>query len=234
MAAVVNWARHDAVLFDLDGVVTPTADLHCRAWADVLGRFGFTTADYLAHVDGRPRDEGIRAFLGARDIDLPTGDPSDPPGTATVWAIANRKQECFVDLLASRGIAAYPGSLAVLDHLRSCDVRTAVVSSSANTRQVLTAAGLDGRFDVVVDRDTATRCGFAGKPRPDTYLGAAAMLGARPDRVVVVEDAVSGIEAGVAGGFRLVIGVARRSNVRALIAAGADLVVDDLDGTVEP
>jgi beta-phosphoglucomutase family hydrolase len=233
MPTHVEWGGYDAVLFDLDGVLTPTADVHERAWAELFRDYGYTYDDYLAHIDGRPRYDGVRTFLASRGIVVPEGAPTDPPGDGTVCALGNRKNVLFNELLAAEGIAPYPGSVAVIDLLDAAGVRQAVVSSSKNARLVLHAAGLDSRFEVVVDGFVAAEEGLAGKPAPDTFLRAAALLDATPARTIVVEDAVSGVAAGRAGGFGLVLGVDRGGNREALLANGADLVVDDLGETID-
>lgn len=232
VSVTVNWTKFDAVLFDLDGVLTPTAELHERAWADLFADDGFGPADYLAHVDGKPRYDGVEAFLVSRDVHLPWGDPSDPPGRSTVCALGNLKNDLFDRRLRAKGVEPYPGSIAVLDLLADRGVSAAVVSSSKNASRVLTAAGLGNRFDVVVDGLVAEASSLPGKPRPDTFLRAADLLGVGASRSIVVEDAVSGVTAGVAGGFGLVIGVDRGGHRSALIDSGADLVVDDLADTL--
>jgi beta-phosphoglucomutase family hydrolase len=229
---------HGAVLFDLDGVLTPTAEVHRRAWKRtfdrVLSRYlgdaapEFSVDDYLTYVDGKPRHDGVHSFLQSRGIDLPDGDASDPPSLETEWGIGNLKNEEFNAVLEDEGVAAYPGSVALVDHLARVGVEMAIVSSSANARAVLTAAGLIDRFDVIIDGVAARERGLAGKPAPDTFLAAAEDLGIAAGDAVVVEDALSGVEAGVAGGFGLVIGVDRDGQATALRSAGAHIVVDDL------
>lgn len=228
----VDWGSHRAVLFDLDGVVTPTASVHERAWAELFAPWDFTAADYLAHVDGKPRYDGVRDFLASRDIVLPDGDPTDPPGVDTVCALGNRKNEVFNELLERDGVEAYPGTLTVMAELDRLGIAQAIVSSSQNARSVLAAAGLAGRFPHVVDGVTARERGLAGKPDAAMFLHAADLVGRAPRDCVVVEDAVSGVAAGAAGGFALVLGVDRGGNRAALFASGADLVVDDLAETL--
>ncbi|HEY1116732.1 MAG TPA: beta-phosphoglucomutase family hydrolase [Acidimicrobiales bacterium] len=230
----VEWGAYRAVLLDLDGVITPTASVHQEAWAELFEPWDFTSADYLAHVDGKPRYDGVRSFLQARGVELPEGSPEDPPGDGTVAAMGNRKDDIFRTLLERHGVAPYPGTMAVLDELDRLGVAQAVVSSSRNARPVLTAAGLGGRFAHVVDGVTIVDEGIAGKPAPDMFLRAAELLGAAPSESVVVEDASSGVAAGAAGGFALVLGIDRGGNRDALVAAGAHLVVDDLAETLEP
>ena len=232
----MNWDLYDAFLFDLDGVVTPTAELHMRAWAEMFNSFlaargvvePYTDDDYFAHVDGKPRYDGVRSFLASRGLALPEGDPSDAPGDTSVCALGNRKNDAFNVVLARDGIAAYPGSLAFLDAVDARGKGKAIVSSSKNARTVLRAAGLADRFAVVVDGVVAADRGLPGKPAPDTFLHAAQALGVPASRAVVLEDAVSGVAAGAAGSFGLVIGVDRGAGADALTRAGADVVVADL------
>jgi len=226
----------DAVLFDLDGVLTPTADVHMRAWRELFLPYApdYTDADYFAHIDGKPRYDGVRAMLASRGIALPDGDPSDGPEAETVCGLGNRKNALFTAVLDADGVEPYPGSVRFLDLLAGCvrpdgrPVEVAVVSSSKNARPVLEAAGLLDRFEVIVDGVVAADRGIPGKPNPDTYLYAAQLLGVPADRAVVVEDAHSGVAAGRAGRFGLVLGVDRGAGHAELLASGADVVVDDL------
>jgi beta-phosphoglucomutase family hydrolase len=231
----VSWDAFRAVLFDLDGVLTPTADIHLRAWTTMFDEFlvprglpPFTDADYLSFVDGKPRFDGVRSFLGSRDITLPDGDPDDPPGDGSVAALGNRKNDVFQEVLRRDGIAPYPGSVRLLDDLLERGTSVAVVSSSRNATEVLAASGLAPRFEVVADGVVAAEHGIPGKPAPDLFLWAADRLGVAAADAVVVEDAVSGVAAGRAGAFGLVVGVDRGAGPEALLANGADLVVDDL------
>ena len=228
----VDWSRFGGVLFDLDGVITPTAETHERAWAALFERWGFTPIDYLRYVDGKPRYDGVRSFLDSRGIELPWGDPSDPPGVDTVCALGNRKNDMFNTILDQEGIAPYPGSSAVLELLDRHGVPQAIVSSSKNARSVLRAAGLEDRFPVVVDGITAVEHGLVGKPDPAMFHHAADLLAVRHADAIVVEDAVAGVAAGAAGGFGFVLGVDRGGNRQALLDAGADLVVADLGDTL--
>ncbi|KAA1424973.1 beta-phosphoglucomutase family hydrolase [Mumia zhuanghuii] len=233
---LVRWADYDAVLFDLDGVLTPTAEVHMRAWAALFDAYfaehdiapAYTSADYYAYVDGKPRYDGVRSLLAARGIVLPEGDPADPPTAETVCGLGNRKNAEFERELSLHGVTAYPGSVALLDHLATLPIGLAVVSSSANAPDVLAAAGIADRFPVVVDGSVARAQGLPGKPAPDTFAYAAHSLGADDKRAIVVEDAVSGVEAGAAGDFGLVIGVNRGAGHQVLTDHGADVVVDDL------
>jgi beta-phosphoglucomutase family hydrolase len=229
---IVDWTSFGAVLFDLDGVVTPTAEIHERAWAELFAPWGFDGNDYLTYVDGRPRYEGVRTFLAARGVELPWGDPSDPPGDDTICALGNRKDEMFNTVLARQGIEAYPGTLRVMDVLDGAGIPFAIVSSSKNARTVLRAAGIEDRFAVVVDGVVAVEQHLAGKPQPATFVHAAESLAVTAAEAVVVEDASSGVAAGRAGDFALVLGVDRGGNRDALVAAGADIVVEDLAETL--
>ncbi|MDR1807661.1 MAG: HAD-IA family hydrolase [Propionibacteriaceae bacterium] len=189
----------------------------------------YTDADYYAHIDGRPRYDGIQAVLASRGLTLPWGDPTDPPGDATICALGNRKNATFAALLARTGVPPFPGTLPALEQLRSRGLRLAVVSSSRNARAVLDGAGLTGFFELVVDGVVAADEGLPGKPAPDTFLFAARRLGVMPDRAVVVEDALAGVAAGRAGAFGLVVGVDRGAGAGALRAAGADVVIRGLE-----
>jgi len=232
--------RFDAVLFDLDGVLTPTAEVHRRAWRALFSGFleergaaPYEERDYFVHLDGRQRYDGVERLLASRGISLPRGTPDDPPGHGSVCALGNLKNLAFQRELEERGVEAFAGALALVEALRDAGVAVAVVSGSRNARAVLAAAGIAERFEVVVDGTDAEREGLASKPAPDAFLRAAALLGVEPARAVVVEDAISGVEAGRAGGFGLVIGVAAEGNADALDAAGADLTVPDLGGLAE-
>ena len=228
--------RFDAVLFDLDGVLTPTADVHMRAWRtmfeELFTAWGlqppYTERDYFEHLDGKKRYDGVASVLRSRDIDVPWGDPADDPSQDTVCGIGNRKNAFFERVLREEGIAPYPGSLALVDRLRAAGTPIAVVSSSKNADEVLRAAGIRNRFPVVMDGVIAERDHLASKPAPDVFVEAARMLGVEPSRSVALEDALSGVQSAAAGGFALVIGVDRGAGAQALRAAGAHLVVDDL------
>lgn len=238
----MNVAHAGAVLFDLDGVITPTADVHMAAWSRMFNDFltrrageaPYTDEDYFLYVDGKPRYDGVRSFLNSRGIALDKGSPSDSPSADTVCGLGNRKNEAFNAVLARDGIEAYPGSLDLLDHLDALGMPMAIVSSSRNARSVLDAAGLTHRFRAIVDGSVAADEGLPGKPAPDTFLRAAALLGVSPSRCVVVEDAVSGVMAGRAGNFAHVVGINRGVGADALIGAGADLVVGDLAELITP
>jgi beta-phosphoglucomutase family hydrolase len=236
--STVDWSRYAAVLFDLDGVLTPTAEVHMRAWKamfdELLGDWDgagdtapYSDVDYYAHVDGKPRYDGVRDFLASRGIELPEGE-AGRPFDRTVKGLGDRKNDAFNEVLQRDGVAPYAGSVALLDHLADLGVPMAVVSSSANAPAVLEAAGLAGRFVTVVDGRVAATRGLAGKPAPDTFLHAAEVCGADAAGSVVVEDAVSGVRAGAAGDFGLVVGVDRGAGHDALTEAGASVVVADL------
>ena len=229
-ASTVPWTDYDAILFDLDGVVTPTAEVHMRAWAEMFNVFlqeyvgpgdsaPYDDSDYFAHVDGKPRYDGVRDFLTSRGIPAPQD---------LVVELGDRKNDAFNEVLERDGVEAYPGSVALLDHLRDLGLPLAVVSSSVNAPAVLAAAGLADRFRTVVSGAVATELGLPGKPAPDTFLHAAAELGATAATSVVLEDAVSGVRAGAAGDFVLVVGVDRGVGPEALTEAGATIVVTDL------
>lgn len=228
----------DAVLFDLDGVITPTAEKHMQAWNRMFTAFfaergiePYSDEDYFRYIDGKPRGEGIASMLAARGLTLPEGDENDDDDEAaaadTVHGLGVRKNLLFRELL-DEGIEAYPGSVAYMDALDAAGIASCVVSSSKNAEAVLTAAGLRDRFEVIVDGLVAAAEGLPGKPRPDTYLRGAQLLGVPADRCVVIEDAVSGVQAGAAGGFARVVGVDRGAGRENLLREGADLVVVDL------
>jgi beta-phosphoglucomutase family hydrolase len=234
--AALDWSQYDAALFDLDGVVTPTAEVHMRAWSVMFNEYllahgdpvPYTDEDYYAYVDGRPRYDGVRSFLTSRGIVLPEGHPTDPPDAESVCGVGNRKNAYFARVLSDEGVKPYPGSVALLDHLRRRGIPMAIVSSSRNAPAVLDAAGITSYFSTVMHGGEAAVRGLAGKPAPDTFLAAAADLGATAARSVVLEDAISGVAAGAAGDFGLVIGVDRGAGATALSEAGAGLVVTDL------
>jgi len=231
-----------AAIFDLDGVVTFTARLHAEAWKQLFDEFlrsraeaagepfqPFTDADYLAYVDGRPRLDGVRTFLASRGITLPEGTPSDPPNAETVAGLGRRKDRIFRDLLEERGVDVDDDAVRLIRELRDHGVRVGVASSSKNTALILAKAGLAELFEARVDGVVSEELGLRGKPAPDIFLACLERLGVRdPGRAVVVEDAVSGVEAGRAGGFGLVLGVDRGDQATALREHGADWVVCSL------
>ena len=232
-----------ACLFDLDGVVTKTALVHAAAWKEMFDDFlrqhaaqtgtAFVPFDpvheYDRYVDGKPRLDGTRSFLQARGIELPEGDPSDPPTALTVNGLSNRKNALVLDMIAQRGVEVYEGSVRYIKRVREAGLRTAVVSSSANTVQVLKVAGIADLFDTRVDGVVARERGLAGKPAPDTFLAAAKDLGVAPAQAAVFEDALAGVQSGRAGHFGLVVGVDRTGQAAELLEHGADIVVRDLE-----
>ncbi len=232
--ASFDWRHYDGILFDLDGVITPTAEIHEHAWGQLFAAHDYTEADYLAYIDGKPRYDGVRSFLESRDLTLPDGAPTDEPGDGTVCALGNKKNALFNEILERDGIAPYPGSQATLDLLTELGVPAAIVSSSKNAVPVLAAAGLSDRFDVIVDGVVSADLGLAGKPAPDGYLLGAERIGTDPSRTVVVEDAVSGVAAGANGSFAVTIGVDRGAGPAALLEHGASFVVGDLSELLPP
>lgn len=227
----------DAALFDLDGVLTDTATVHRRAWAEVLDvvlaerrpeQPPFSADDYRRHVDGRPRYDGVARFLASRGIEVPEGLPTDPAGTTTRCAIGNRKDAAFAEHLAAAGVDVFPGTVRLVRRLVAVGLRLGVVTASRHGAEVVAAAGLDGLFDVVLDGVVADARHLPGKPEPATFLAAAEALGCAPSRTAVFEDALAGVAAGRNGGFGCVIAVDRRGRPEELRAAGADDVVGDL------
>lgn len=239
--AEASFTDIEAVLFDLDGVLTSTAALHRAAWTEsfdaVLAevqsvsadRSAFTEEDYLRWVDGRPRLDGVRTFLASRGITLPPGEPDDAADELTVAGVGARKNAAFQRLLAASGVEPLPGAVELLECLTKRGTRTALVSASRNAPTVLQAAGLAGYFDAQIDGEVAAQRGLRGKPYPDTFLAAAADLGVDPARAAVIEDAISGVEAARAGGFGLVIGISESGSADLLVEQGADLVVRALE-----
>ncbi|MFF3463765.1 beta-phosphoglucomutase family hydrolase [Streptomyces sp. NPDC001984] len=227
-----------ACLFDLDGVVTKTAVVHAAAWKDTFDAFlreqdgehyrPFDARDYDEYVDGRPRADGVRTFLASRGIELPEGHPDDPPGAPTVHGLGNRKNVLLLERIRTQGVEPYEGTLRYIEAARAHGLRTAIVSSSANTRDVLRAIDAEHLFDVRIDGVSAAERGLPGKPHPDTFLAAAHDLGVRPAQAAVFEDALAGMDAGRSGAFGYVVGVDRVGQGAALYAHGADVVVGDL------
>lgn len=233
---------YDAVLFDLDGVVTSTARLHAAAWKLLFdeylaGRKALdgppqppfdANKDYESFVDGKPRYKGVESFLQSRQIDLPYGALDDPPDAETICGLGNRKNELFHELLHRDGVRPFSSSVTFINAVRSLGLKTAVVSSSRNCETVLKAAGIDALFDAKVDGIYATELNLNGKPAPDTFLEAARLLGVTPGRSVVFEDAVAGVQAACNGKFGLVVGVDRADHANDLRRNGADIVVTEL------
>jgi beta-phosphoglucomutase family hydrolase len=244
---VITRDKYDAVLLDLDGVITDTASLHAACWKQMFDEYlqkratqrgeafrPFDLAtDYRLYVDGKPRFDGVRDFLASRGIQLPEGGPHDPPQVETVGGLGNRKNDLVNKLIEDVGVKPYEGSVQLIHHLRRHGFKIAVVTSSQNCAAVLKAVKLDACFDVQVDGNMIQAQHLAGKPAPDTYLIAAKLLGVEPARAVVIEDAISGVQAGFNGNFGLVIGVARKGNAEELKQHGAHLVVSDLGELVD-
>ena len=243
----ITRAQYDAVLLDLDGVITDTAGIHAACWKQMFDEYlqkqatqrgeafhPFDIAtDYRLYVDGKPRYDGVRDFLKSRGIELPEGSPDDPPQAETVGGLGNRKNDLVNKIIEEKGVEPYEGSVELIHQLRHQEFKLAVVTSSQNCTVVLKAAKLDGVFDAQVDGNMIHARHLAGKPAPDTFLMGAKLLGVEPGRAVVIEDALSGVEAGSAGGFGLVIGVARKGNAEELRRHGAHLVVNDLGERVD-
>ncbi|WP_285136054.1 beta-phosphoglucomutase family hydrolase [Microbacterium sp. lyk4-40-TSB-66] len=231
----------EGVLFDLDGVLTPTAEVHMRAWKEMFDELfaawriepAYTDRDYFEYVDGKKRYDGVASLLRSRDVEVPWGDPSDDPSEDTVCGVGNRKNVVFSRILRSEGIQPYPGSIALLDELQAAGTPIAVVSSSKNAVEVLEAAGIRDRFPVVMDGVVAERDHLASKPAPDVFAEAARMLGVDPARSAAVEDALSGVRSAAAAGYVVVVGVDRGVGADDLTAAGATVVVDDLAAFVD-
>lgn len=229
-----------ACLFDLDGVLTGTAALHRAAWKETFdpllaarGLAEFTEADYNNYVDGRPRFDGVRAFLASRGIELPDGPPDAEPSDDTVQGVGNRKNVRVQEIIAERGVNPYPGSVRYLDAAKAAGLRIAVVTSSANGKAVLDAADLTKYVEARVDGVVIAERKLHGKPAPDSFLAGAEALGAAPANAAVFEDALSGVQAGKAGHFGFVVGVDRVGQADELRAHGADVVVTDLDQLLE-
>jgi beta-phosphoglucomutase family hydrolase len=236
-----------ACLFDLDGVLTQTAKVHVKAWKQTLDAFLLQRAqqtgepfrpfalpeDYAVHIDGKLRQDGVRAFLQSRGIDLPEGSPGDPPSAPTVHGVGNRKNDLVLEIIAREGVDVYEGSVRFVEAVRDAGISRAVVSASKNCREVLVAAGIEHLFEVRVDGLVAERDRLKGKPAPDMFLAAAAELGVEPASSALFEDAVAGVEAGRAGSFGWVVGVDRLGQADALRRLGAHVVVSDLAELLE-
>jgi beta-phosphoglucomutase family hydrolase len=232
----------EACLFDMDGVVTQTATLHAAAWQQMFDEFlrgyaqrtgtAFVPFDahreYDAYVDGKPRLEGTRSFLSSRGISLPAGTPDDPPGTPTLYGLSNQKNALVLAKIAAGGVQVYDGSIAYIKAVRGQGIATAIVSASANTKQVLESANIEDLFDVRIDGVVAKERGLRGKPAPDTFLAAAEALKVPAAHAVVFEDAQAGVAAGHAGHFAMVVGVDRVGQAAELKEHGADVVVTDV------
>ncbi len=232
----------EAVIFDLDGVITKTATTHSHAWKKMFDNYlhdreeksgepfkEFTSEDYLRYVDGKPRYDGVKSFLSSRNIELPFGIPEDSPELETVCGLGNRKNKAFNEVLKNEGVEVYPFTVKLLEQLKKEGVHIGVASSSKNAESVLKAAGLMHFIETRVDGVVSAELGLKGKPAPDIFVTAAKDLGADPARSIVVEDATSGVQAGRNGNFGLVLGLAREDNMQVLKANGADIVVKDLE-----
>ncbi|NOZ04570.1 MAG: beta-phosphoglucomutase family hydrolase, partial [FCB group bacterium] len=231
-----------AVIFDLDGVITQTALVHSQAWKEMFDEYlrfrekqygepfrEFThDRDYLPYVDGKPRYEGVQSFLKARGIDIPWGDPQDPPDRETVCGLGNRKNQKFNEVLERDGVAVYESTVSLVRKLKDEGIRVGVASSSKNCKTILETAGIEDLFEVRIDGVTSVELNLKGKPEPDIFTTACDHLGVSYDQAVVVEDAVAGVQAGANGNFGLVVGVARENNEQELRLNGADIVVRDL------
>ncbi len=233
----------EAVIFDMDGVITKTALTHAAAWKKMFDEYlrkrekeheekfvEFTHArDYLPYVDGKPRYKGVQSFLESRGINIPFGDPSDKPGMETICGLGNRKNEAFNEVLEQEGVEVYPSTLALLNELKKAGIKLGVASSSKNCKPVLEKVNLLNIFKARVDGIVSAEMGLHGKPEPDIFTTACDIVNADYSKSIVVEDAVSGVQAGVKGNFGLTIGIARENNIQELKEAGAHIVVEDLE-----
>lgn len=237
-----GFSNFDAVLFDLDGVITKTAVLHAAAWKRLFDEYlkklaartgspyePFDPArDYRLYVDGKSRYDGVKTFLQSRHLTLPPGSLDDGPDQETIYGLGNKKDEYFDGCLRETGVAVYPGTVRYLRAARSAGLKAAVVSSSHHCRDIIQSVGLTALFETRVDGHEIDRLHLHGKPAPDTFLEAARRVGVSPAKAIVIEDALAGVQAGQAGGFSLVIGVNRENQADALRQHGADIVVADL------
>ncbi|MBN2320434.1 MAG: beta-phosphoglucomutase family hydrolase [Acidobacteria bacterium] len=234
--------KFDAVLFDLDGVLTATAKVHAECWKKMfdafLLRYGKRTGrelppfdiatDYRLYVDGKPRLDGVRDFLKSRNIDLPEGNPDDGPDRDTVHGLGNYKNEMVNEAIDTTGVEVYSSSIEWARRIKNAGFKLAVVTSSRNCDAVLKSAGIGDLFEIRVDGNVIHERSLRGKPAPDSFLLAAKMVEVEPERAVVIEDAISGVQAGRTGGFGLVVGIGRHGSLEELKANGADIVVRDL------
>ncbi|MFH1283369.1 MAG: beta-phosphoglucomutase family hydrolase [bacterium] len=239
---IITKENFDAVLFDMDGVLTVTATVHAKCWKRMFDQFleGYSEKnnqpfipfdedrDYKLYVDGKPRNDGVRSFLESRGITLPEGNSESIPDNSTISGLANWKNICVNNVFRTKGVDVYEGSLRYVLHIRSLEIKTAVVTSSKNCDEILKTAGINELFDARVDGTVSSELNLSGKPDPDIFLEAAKKLGVSPKRSVVIEDAISGVQAGKNGGFGLVIGVNRDGDPELLSKNGADIVVNDL------
>lgn len=234
----------DTVIFDLDGVVTNTAKVHAAAWKAMFDEYlrqreqregeafqEFTyEGDYLTYVDGKPRYQGVESFLKSRDIDIPFGEAEDGLDQETVCGLGNRKNVKFREVLETQGVEVFESTVDFIKDLKAKGIRVGVASSSKNCQFILQSTGLEGLFETRVDGVVSVELGLKGKPEGDIFVRATEDLGGTPARAAIVEDAVSGVQAGQNGGFGLVIGIARENNEADLAANGADVVVTDFAG----
>jgi len=232
-----------AVVFDMDGVITKTALTHAAAWKKMFDEYllkrekehgepfvEFThAADYLPYVDGKPRYKGVQSFLESRGINIPYGEPSDIPGTETICGLGNRKNYAFNEVLEKEGVEVYPSTVALLIELKKAGIKLGVASSSKNCKPVLERVDLLDIFDTRVDGVVSAELGLHGKPEPDIFTTACDFFGVKYAEAIVVEDAVSGVQAGKKGKFGFTLGIARENNQIELEEAGADFIVEDLD-----
>jgi len=239
---VIDPEKCDAVIFDMDGVLTDTAQVHARAWKQMFDEYLTSRSetrsdsfeefdidqDYKRYIDGKPRYEGVQSFLASRGIELDRGETGDPPDARTICGLGNRKNQLFLERLREEGAVRFDEAVKFVRQLQNAGIRVAVISASRNAREVLEEAGIAGLFEVRVDGIVAARQGLEGKPAPDVFVEAARRLEVEPGRCVIVEDALAGVEAGKRGDFAQVIGVSRENGVDALREAGADVVVRDL------
>lgn len=237
-----EFTNFDAVLFDLDGVITKTAPLHAAAWKRLFDEYlkklvaptefisepFDLTRDYRLYVDGKSRYDGVKDFLKSRRLILPSGSPDDGQDQETVYGLGHKKDEYFEEYLRESGVVVYPGTMQYLRAVRAAGLKTAVVSSSHHCREIIQRAGLSPLFETRIDGHEIDRLHLHGKPAPDAFLEAARRVGALPAKAIVIEDALAGVQAGQAGGFGLVIGVNRENQADALRQYGADIVVADL------
>jgi trehalose 6-phosphate phosphatase len=238
-----NKFSFDGAILDMDGVITRTAILHAKAWKEMFDELlkkkqgaDFEpldiNEDYNRYIDGIPRHDGIRNFLESRNIILPEGHPGDPPSMDTVYGLGTRKNEIFLSLLDREGVQVYEDTLSVMKKWKEAGIKLAVISSSRNCRHIIGTAGLLDFFDAIVDGESLIAENLKGKPEPDMFLRACELLGTHINRTIVIEDAISGIEAGVKGNFGLVVGIARNKSKEVLKAAGADIVISTMDDLV--
>jgi beta-phosphoglucomutase family hydrolase len=236
---VISPKQYDVVIFDMDGVVTRTAEIHSSAWKEVfdaylLKRYGDAykpfdvELDYHLYVDGKPRYEGVQSFLESRNINLPWGNLDDPSDRETIYGLGNRKNEVFQEIVREQGVTVYDSTIALIKTLKAIGIKTALITASKNAPEILKAANLSNVFDAQVDGNDALRLGLKGKPEPDVFLEAARQLNITPQLAIVVEDAIAGVQAGKKGGFGLVVGVDREHQSSLLRENGADVVVKDL------